>query len=296
MRRIKYIKSDKFFAKEYKDGIIVAFKNIGDDNSSYADQIHQMVSKNFGVDLFVSDIIESISDVNSNKDSIKDSLFIYVKNGVSISACGISLCCNQYSHDVKYNSEEVLKVTNCNLEMLWIVCFIVTLVVLCVGCFAIIGYNTKVFDVPAKVYDVPVQKENLNEIIKQTKKDIIVPENANEMDDETPDSEENLSVVTNERHFEDKKHVGTKEQLTEDTTDTTRKRSEIEVVANEHLRIADRAYVAYVESLDESEGFIALTNYRKALSLAKKNGLFSKSQREKIAQCINVLEEELELY
>lgn len=289
MRRIKYIKSDKFFAKEYKDGIIVAFKNIGDNNSSYADQIHQIVSKNFGVDLFVSDIIESISDVNSNKDSIKDSLFIYVKNGVSISACGISLCCNQYSHDVKYNSEEVLKVTNCNLEMLWIVCFIVTIVVLCVGCFAIIRYNTKVFD-------VPVQKENLNEIIKQTKKDIIVPENANEMDDETPDSEENLSVVTNERHIEDKKHVGTKEQPTEDTTDTMRKRSEIEVVANEHLRIADRAYVAYVESLDESEGFIALTNYRKALSLAKKNGLFSKSQREKIEQCINVLEEELELY
>lgn len=293
MRRIKYIKSDKFFAKEYKDGIIVAFKNIGDDNSSYADQIHQMVSKNFGVDLFVSDIVESISDVNSNKDSIKDSLFIYVKNGVSISACGISLCCNQYSYDVKYNSEEVLKVTNCNLEMLWIVCFIVTIVVLCVGFFAIIGYNTKVFDVPAKVFDVPVQKENLNEIIKQTKKDIIVPENANEMDDETPDSEENLSVVTNERHIEDKKHVGTKEQPTEDTTYAMRKRSE---VANEHLRIADRAFVAYVESLDESEGIIALTNYRKALSLAKKNGLFSKSQREKIEQCINVLEKELELY
>ena len=293
MRRIKYIKSDKFFAKEYKDGIIVAFKNIGDDNSSYADQIHQIVSKNFGVDLFVSDIIESISDVNSNKDSIKDSLFIYVKNGVSISACGISLCCNQYSHDVKYNSEEVLKVTNYNLEMLWIVCFIVTIDVLCLGCFAIIGYNTKVFDVPTKVFDVPVQKENLNEIIKQTKKYIIVPENANDMDDETPDSEENLSVVTNERHFEDKKHVGTKEQLTEDTTYTMRKRSK---VANKHLRIADRAFVAYVESLDESEGIIALTNYRKALSLAKKNELFSKSQREKIEQCINVLEEELELY
>ena len=60
MRRIKFIKSEKFFAKEYKDGIIVAFKNIGDNNSSYADQIHQMVSKNFGVDLFVSDIIGTV--------------------------------------------------------------------------------------------------------------------------------------------------------------------------------------------------------------------------------------------
>lgn len=254
MSRIKYINSKKFFAKEYKDGIIVAFKNIGDNNTIYADQIHQIVSKYLGVDLFASDISESISCTENHKGSIKDSLFIYVKNGVSISAWGINICPNKYGIDVKYNSEEVLKVTNCNLEMLWIVCFIVTIVVLCVGCFAIIGYNTKVFDVPAKVFDVPVQKENLNEIIKQIKKDIIVPENANEMDDETPDSEENLSVVTNERHFEDKKHVGTKEQLTEDTTYTMRKRSE---VANEHLRIADRAFVAYVESLDESEGINA---------------------------------------
>lgn len=61
MKRIKFIKSDKFFAKEYKDGIIVAFKNVGDNNSSYADQIHQMVSKNFGVDLFVTDIIKIFS-------------------------------------------------------------------------------------------------------------------------------------------------------------------------------------------------------------------------------------------
>ena len=59
MTRIKHIKANKFFAKEYKDGTIVAFKNIGDkNNSSYADQIHQIVSKNFGIDLFVSDIIE----------------------------------------------------------------------------------------------------------------------------------------------------------------------------------------------------------------------------------------------
>ena len=92
MTRIKHIKANKFFAKEYKDGTIVAFKNIGDkNNSSYADQIHQIVSKNFGIDLFVSDIIETICGPDSHKDSIKDSLFIYVKNGVSISAYGINL-------------------------------------------------------------------------------------------------------------------------------------------------------------------------------------------------------------
>ena len=134
MKRIKYIKSEKFFAKEYKDGIIVAFKNIGDNNSYYADQIHQIVSKNFGVDLFVSDIIESISEVNSNKDSIKDSLFIYVKNGVSISACGISLCPNKDYIEVKYYSEKVLTVQKKNSKRLWCVCI---LVLLC-----ICGYNT----------------------------------------------------------------------------------------------------------------------------------------------------------
>ncbi len=134
MKRIKYIKSEKFFAKEYKDGIIVAFKNIGDNNSYYADQIHQIVSKNFGVDLFVSDIIESISEVNSNKDSIKDSLFIYVKNGVSISACGISLCPNKDYIEVKYYSDKVLTVQKKNSKRLWCVCI---LVLLC-----ICGYNT----------------------------------------------------------------------------------------------------------------------------------------------------------
>ena len=134
MKRIKYIKSEKFFAKEYNDGIIVAFKNIGDNNSSYADQIHQIVSKNFGVDLFVSDIIESISGTDSHKYSIKDSLFIYVKNGVSISACGISLCPNKDYIEVKYYSEKVLTVKKKNSKRLWCVCI---LVLLC-----ICGYNT----------------------------------------------------------------------------------------------------------------------------------------------------------
>ena len=108
MRKIKYIKSEKFFAKEYKDGIIVAFKNIGAPSLSYANQIHELVSKSLGVDLFVSDIVESISGSINHKDNIKDSLFIYVKNGISISASGICLCCTKDYLEVKYNSENVL--------------------------------------------------------------------------------------------------------------------------------------------------------------------------------------------
>ena len=156
MRRIKYIKSDKFFAKEYKDGIIVAFKNVGDNNSSYADQIHQMVSKNFGVDLFVSDIIESISVTNSHKDSIKDSLFIYAKNGVSISACRISSCPNKDYIEVKYDSEKVLTVQQKRSKRLWCVCI---LVLLC-----ICGYNT-IFDddINTDEPEVEIQKVGADE-------------------------------------------------------------------------------------------------------------------------------------
>lgn len=137
MKRIKCIKSEKFFAKEYEDGIIISFKNIGEHSPLYANQIHQMVSKNFGVDLFVSDIIESISVANSHKDSIKDSLFIYVKNGVSISACGISLRHNKDYIEVKYDSEKVLTVQKKRSKRWWCVCI---LVLLC-----ICDYNT-IFD------------------------------------------------------------------------------------------------------------------------------------------------------
>lgn len=135
MKWSKY--SDAFYVQDYKGGIIVAFKNIGDISPSYADQIHQIVSNNFGVDLFVSDIIKFISCTEDHKEIIKDSLFIYVKNGVSISACGISLCPNKDYIEVKYYSDKVLTVQRKRTNRLWCVCI---LVLLC-----ICGYNT-IFD------------------------------------------------------------------------------------------------------------------------------------------------------
>lgn len=180
MGRIKYIKSEKFFAKEYKDGIIVAFKNIGDNNSSYADQIHQMVSKNLGVDLFVSAILESISGANSHKDIIKDSLFIYVKNGITISACGISSCPNKDYIEVKYGPEKVLTVQKKRSKRLWCACI---LVLLC-----ICGYNT-IFDddITSDKPNVDIHKEVANEpispietIISDTKR-----KNESEKDDKS---------------------------------------------------------------------------------------------------------------
>lgn len=157
MTRIKHIKANKFFAKEYKDGTIVAFKNIGDkNNSSYADQIHQIVSKNFGIDLFVSDIIETICGADSHKDSIKDSLFIYVKNGVSISAYGINLYPNKDSIEVKYNSETVLTVQNKQFRRFW---WVFISILCCVCAYNAIFDDDRTTDEPS----IEVKEKKSNE-------------------------------------------------------------------------------------------------------------------------------------
>lgn len=300
MRRIKYIKSDKFFAKEYKDGIIVAFKNVGDNNSSYADQIHQMVSKNFGVDLFVSDIIESISVTNSHKDSIKDSLFIYVKNGVSISACRISSCPNKDYIDVKYDSEKVLTVQKKRSKRLWCVCI---LVLLC-----ICGYNT-IFDddVTPDEPDVDIHEEVANEpiahnetIINSYKKyeseqDDKADEKIVEVDETNvaQDEEVRQDVATTPTVHENYHAVEAKVQREREDAERDRQRKALKAEANEYVRIADQAYKDYADSFNESKGIVALTNYKKALDLNKKHGLFFVSERERIEQKVNILEKEL---
>lgn len=48
---------DKFFAKEYKDGFVIAFKNVGDNSDSYADSIHEYVVNNQEQVLFATDIV-----------------------------------------------------------------------------------------------------------------------------------------------------------------------------------------------------------------------------------------------
>jgi len=159
MSKIKYIKTGKFFAKEYNDGVIVAFKNISDNCPSFADQIHQVVSKNFGVDIFVSDIVESITCIESHKNIIKDSLYIYVSNGVSISACSIHPCFNKDVIEVKYNSENVLTIKKKDWGWFWSVCI---LVVIC-----ILGYNV-IFD-NSRASDVTPTEEVEPVTVSQTK-------------------------------------------------------------------------------------------------------------------------------
>ena len=112
---------NKFFAIKYKDGIIVAFKNLKGVGTSYretvdlclpyADNIHEIVSKNLGEVIFVSDVTQKISGIDSYKDIIEDSLFIYVKkSGTSISAKGINVSQCKDCIEVKYDSEKVLTI------------------------------------------------------------------------------------------------------------------------------------------------------------------------------------------
>lgn len=290
MGRIKYIKSEKFFAKEYKDGIIVAFKNIGDNNSSYADQIHQMVSKNLGVDLFVSAILESISGANSHKDSIKDSLFIYVKNGITISACGIRSCPNKDYIEVKYGPEKVLTVQKKRSKRLWCACI---LVLLC-----ICGYNT-IFDddITSDEPNVDIHKEVANEpispietIISDTKR-----KNESEKDDKSIEKIVNVETPASVKchNLEYYHAVEAKMKSEKEDAERDRQRKAYKTEANEYVRIADQAYNDYADSFNESKGIVALTNYKKALDLNKKHGLFFVSERERIEQKVNILEKEL---
>lgn len=104
MKRIKYIKkSDKFFVKEYNDGIIVAFIDCGDNNTSYADQIHQIVTTEINTGLFASDVANKINGSENEKKTIADSLFV---QGEIIRISGYAI--NKKGNIVEYNSEVVL--------------------------------------------------------------------------------------------------------------------------------------------------------------------------------------------
>lgn len=303
MGRVKFLKAKTFFAKEYKDGTIVAFKNIGDNSPSYADQIHQIVLKSFGVDLFASDIIESISGTDTHKGCIKDSLFIYVKNGVSISACRISSCLNKDYIEVKYNSEFVLSVKNKQSNKFWKACI---LLIIC-----IFGYNI-ILDFTSGS-DVESQTEKTIKVVKDDKvivkgvpdnkkKDTLIIKNyPNSTIEEIVDegqakNENNVSTskqimtpnISNEIHSS----VEYKNKHDQEGPQRDRQRKAL-YAADNYLGIADQAYNDYADSFDERKGSVALINYKKALDLSKKYGLFSVSKKEKIELRVNILEKEL---
>lgn len=304
MGRVKFLKAKTFFAKEYKDGTIVAFKNIGDNSPSYADQIHQIVLKSFGVDLFVSDIIESISGTDTHKGCIKDSLFIYVKNGVSISACRISSCPNKDYIEVKYNSEFVLSVKNKQSNKFWKACI---LLIICIFGYNIILDFTSSSDVQSQTEKtIKVEKDDkvgVKGVSDNKKKDtLIITDYTNltieaVVDEGHVKNENNMSTskqimtpnISNEKHSSveyQKKHE-------QEVTQRDRQRKALKAEANEYVRIADHAYNDYADSFNESKGIVALTNYKKVLDLNKKHGLFFVSERERIEQKVNILEKEL---
>lgn len=116
MNKIKEIKSKAFFAKEYKDGTIVLFKNI-DANDLCADQIHSIVKKKNNSKLFVSDIVERLTYPDYIKDVLKDSLYICLKNGDSILAHKITE--DKIDGIIKHINTPVLKIERDNKKILW---------------------------------------------------------------------------------------------------------------------------------------------------------------------------------
>ncbi len=315
MDRIKYINSEKFFAKEFNDGIIVAFKNIGGDSSSYADQIHRIVLEKFGVDLFGDDIVESISGTNCHKDIIKDSLFVYMKNGISISAYGIIRSYpNKDSVEIIYNSENVLTIKIKQLPIFWSV-FI--FVLLCF-CSYVIFDGTDIFDgTEPEVYEpdpseltfenpdtqnvVPIDKvvdPIVDTVIPQY---IVKPVDFYKDIDDTDEIIEVMPVVfeNNETKHEIIKTPPVETitsvkypELDVQSIEDTQRDKQIKKI-NENIRIADKAYCDYAVSFDESKANVALLNYRKALDLNNKYNLIPSETRKKIEEKIKVLENEL---
>ena len=319
MTKIKYINANVFFAKEYKDGTIVAFKNIGDNNHFYAEQIHQIVLKNFGVDLFVSDIIESISGTDTLKAWIKNSLFIYLKNNISISACGIGLCPNKDYIEVRYCSQYVLSIKKKQSNKFWKV-FI--LFIICVLGYNLISGDDKTNDCQDLIHSLDIQPQTEESIKEATEDNVsvnIVADNKEAAEDNVSvnvvadnkeatlikanDTNSAIEEVGNESNANNETNVSTSEKITtsnipnaihssdknkkekkENSNTKISKKNAIKAEGDKYIQIADKAYNEYANSFNESKGIVALTNYRKALDLNKKYGLFSVSKRERIVQ------------
>lgn len=144
MKRIKYIKkSDKFFVKEYNDGIIVAFMDCGQNSASFADQIHQVVITEINTSLFASDIIAKITGLEKEKRATTDSLFIHGKNLI-ISGSGV----NKEGIFVKYNSDVILIENRKSFTIFYSVLIFLTI--------CVVGYNF----IPDDEDDIIVEPSN----------------------------------------------------------------------------------------------------------------------------------------
>ena len=283
MGSIRYIKSGNFFVRDYNDGIIVAFKDVGDSSSSYADQIHQIVSKSFGVDLFASDIIESINGTDDHKESIRDSLFIYLENGVSIRACNINLFyLNKNRIEVKYCSEKVLTVQKKRSRIFWCACIFL---LLCICGYAI--FRTIIEPKPPVEVQEEIQRDN--EEAERVRQDSLKAEAERVRQDSLKAEAERVRQDSLKAEAERARQDSLKAEA-----EKARQRDALKAEANGYVRIADQAYGDYTKSPDERKGLIALTNYQKALDLDKKHNLFLTNEKNKIAQRIIGLKKEAE--
>ena len=148
------------------------------------------------------------------------------------------------------------------------------------------AYNT-IFDDDIKPDEpkVEIHEEVTNEPIAPI--ETIISNNYKKEESEQDDKADDNIVEVVEHAVE------AKVQREREDAERDRQRKAMKAEANEYVRIADQAYNDYADSFNESKGIDALTNYKKALDLNKKHGLFFVSERERIEQKVNILEKEL---
>lgn len=105
----------------------------------------------------------------------------------------------------------------------------------------------------------------------------------------------NIKNLQTVKHYIKEKHSSVEYKRKQDKENAERKRirNALKAEAKEYVRIADQSYAIYVENFDETKGIQALTNYRKALAMAREHNLFFVHEKEKIEQCIKALEKEI---
>lgn len=315
------LNSDKFHLSRFKDGIVVSFMKT-DNDQSIAYQIHSIVSKNLRNELFASDIVDRIDCPKSEKEIIRNTLFVYSDKGISISGHNIHAIYGKNQLKIQYKKDEVLIISRPNHSYFRLFLLAV---------FAIIVINVLV---PDKCDDVPINTDKQDMPAKQTGKETMSVigktdnENINLPSASDPPQEQDMQIVkeeleesnttqeingmvndghttdyisetspimtdashleTNHEEPKSKNHsarIISKPQSSEVMTgnDITDKRN----AAKEYLRIAKEAYKRYSISLDVSDGIEALNNYEKALTLSE----YLPNDIESIIEHINTLKE-----
>ena len=300
------LKSDKFIICRFNDGILVSIMATS-NASSYARQIHRIVSKNTSKDFFASDLAEMIDCPKSQKEIILNTLFVYSENGISISGVNICEIHGKNRMEIQHNGEVflVIKSRKCYVSRIFL---LIIFAVIVVNVFDHIksyveldsANDTEQAEVDDSSYPITVN-DNSNQVSLPSSpdmtteldklNDVNIQEEAVNVDDmiETAtvvnDSNQHnqsnvLSKVNNSKTATTATPSGPKSTIEGTLTDES-------LVANEILSKAERAYNKYLMTLDENDGIKALHYYERTLESIN----YLPNKKEEIVERINILKE-----